>query len=276
MLSVLFKLYAKDKNAIKSNVAVNFFAYLASKAEALLPLRKQRNFLYAASLLFFPTALLAQSHIEQQIQQQVQREINQYLQQLGVRAQKQEITVNVAGAASRMSQCAALHISRRQPQDPPLGRLSYQLSCNDPEASWQGRAVVQSRVWLNLVLASRTLERDEIVQADMLQLASTEISQVRHGLEFNPQALLGLSVRRRITAGQVVGRHLLSQNFLVNNGAIITIAVNLDGFSASTQGTALENGQLGQRIKVRNNSSGIIIEALVTAENQVETQAKRN
>lgn len=52
--------------------------------------------------------------------------------------------------------------------------------------------------------------------------------------------------------------------------------VNLDGFSASTQGTAMESGQLGQSIKVQNNSSGIIIEAIVAGENLVETQAKRN
>lgn len=229
-----------------------------------------------AMLALCSTNLWSQSIIEKQVHAHVTKELSSYLQQLGVKALQQEITINLPGAVSRMPACQTLQISRRPHQAPPLGRLSYQLNCADAHQSWQGRAVVQTKVWLNLVVASRTLERDEILEPSMLRLAKTEVSQVRHGLEFNPQALVGLSVRRRITAGQIVGRHLLSQHFLISNGAIVTIMVNLDGFSASTQGTALENGQLGQSIKVRNNSSGMTIEAIVAGENLVETQPKRN
>lgn len=247
-----------------------------AKAEAKLPLRKRHLFLTAISLGLVSNNLWSKTSIEQQLEQHVTTELNSYLRQLEVKALQQEITINLPGAVSKMPACAELQINRRPQQAPPLGRLSYQLICTDAEQSWQGRAVVQTKIWLNLVVANRTLERDEVLEPSMLRLAKTEVSQVRHGLEFNPQALVGLSVRRRITAGQIVGRHLLSQHFLINSGAIVTIMVNLDGFSASTQGTAMENGQLGQSIKVQNNSSGVIIEAVVRGENLVETQPKRN
>lgn len=246
------------------------------KAEDKLPQRKQLYFPALAAIMLFSSNLWSQTNIERQVHAHVTKEINGYLMQFGVKALQQEIAINLPGAVSQMPACQTLKISRRQHQTPPLGRLSYQLSCADANQNWQGRAVVQAKVWLNLVVASRTLERDEIIEPSMLRLAKTEVSQVRHGLEFNPQTLVGLSVRRRITAGQIVGRHLLSQHFLISNGAIVTITVNLDGFNASTQGTAMENGQLGQRIKVRNNSSGMTIEAIVTGENLVETQPKRN
>lgn len=248
----------------------------APKAEATFPLRKQAYFLTLLGILCSSGSLWAQPEIERQLRAHVEQELKRYLQPFGVSALQQDIAINLPGAVSKMPACQNLQISRRPHQAPPLGRLSYQLSCNDSAQSWQGRAVVQSKAWLNVVVANRTLERDEILEPSMLRLAKTEVSQVRHGLEFDPQALLGLTVRRRITAGQLVGRHLLSQHFLINNGAIVTIRVNLDGFSASTQGTAMENGQLGQSIKVKNNSSGMIIEAIVSGENLVETQPKRN
>ena len=275
LVTLGIKLCATFKNSISSISYENSLRIFYAKAEAILPLRNCLHFLLFALLGLSAQPVVAKS-VEQQLHEQSSRELQRYLQQVGAKAQKQQIDVKVSGAAAGMPDCPNLHISRRQAQEPPLGRLSYQLQCTTPGQHWQGRAVVQIKVWVNLVVASRTIERDEILHPDMLQLTPYEISQLRHGFELTTEALQGLKVRRRISAGQPVGRHLLSQHFLVNNGAIVTIAVNLDGFSASTQGTALENGQLGQKIKVRNNSSGMTIEAVVTGENLVETIAKRN
>jgi flagellar basal body P-ring formation protein FlgA len=63
---------------------------------------------------------------------------------------------------------------------------------------------------------------------------------------------------------------------LVEKGSHVVIKVQTAGFAASTKGVALQDGQLGQRIKVQNLSSGTVLEADVVAEATVQTIFKSN
>jgi len=56
----------------------------------------------------------------------------------------------------------------------------------------------------------------------------------------------------------------------VHRGDRITIVARGDGLSLSATGVALENGRPGQRILVRNPSSGRVLHATVTGPHRVE------
>lgn len=248
------------------------------KAEAVLPLRKRRilpALQWVALWCLLWLALLpvaTAATIEMQLQQHVEQELTQFLQQLGRPAQQQDIQLTVPAAVAN-SQCDNLQISRRQQQEPPLGRVSYTLSCSSPQR-WQSRATARVELWLELVVAGRTLERDEVLTQDMLSLQSLPISSIRRGLEFDSDALLGMTVRRRINLGSPVSRHLLHANWLVQKGAQVTVQFSGEGFAVSTRALALSNGQLGERISVQNLSSGQIIDAIVVGADLVETGHK--
>lgn len=212
---------------------------------------------------------------EEQLKQHIAKELSLYSKQLGMKPTRQSIDIFMPRGIENMPACTALQISRRPQTDAPLGRVSYSLSCTAPSA-WQSRATARISLWTEVVVASRTLERDEVLTTDMLNRKNLELSQIKHGLEFNTDALIGLKVRRRIQADQPVARHLLMNAYLVEQGSHVTIQVQQAGFQASVKGVALENGQAGQRIKVRNLTSGVVVEGIVTAENLVETDRKRN
>ncbi len=249
-------------------------SFLRPKAEALLPQRKRGPFLALISLalLWLCSSKVEAMPVEAALKKQVESELAQYLQQLGAKALQQDIQLSLPGSLDERN-CSELEIKRPQQSEPPLGRLSYSLACTAPKR-WQSRAVAQVKLWLPLVVATRTLERGEVLSADMLSIQPQEVSTLRHGLEFSAAPLLGMTIKRRISAGDVVSRHLLQAAYLVQKGAQVTLHYRGDGFAVSTSAIALSDGVLGERISVQNISSGKVLDAIVTAENNVESAQK--
>lgn len=249
---------------------LNEFSKQISRTEVLLPPWKWLFFL----LLTVP--LFAAANTEQQIKIHISTEVQRFVLQLGAKTPvKQQIELSLPAALQKKPPCNQLVISRSNPQQAPWGRTSYSLECRDKK-SWQSRATARVRVWLPVVVASRQIQRDEVLSPDMLSTRLTELEQSKLGVELNPAALLGLQAKRRIPAGQVLSRQHLTAQLLVEKGSHVLITVQSGGFSASTKGIAMEDGQLGQRIKVQNISSGVIVEAEVVAEARVQTIFKSN
>ncbi|MDR7121093.1 flagellar basal body P-ring formation chaperone FlgA [Rheinheimera soli] len=245
-----------------NNIAKN-----AHKAEALLPLRKWLFFL----LLCVPTAVVAKTQLEQQIQSHISAEVQSFARQLGAEGKiKQEVELTLPGGLDKQGRCNQLDISRSNSQKAPWGRVSYSLNCKD-KASWQSRATARVRVWLPVVVANRAIQKDEVLTEAMLGTRLTELSQSKLSVELKVAALVGMQTKRRIQAGQVISRHVLEHKLLVEKGSHVLIRVQAEGFEASTKGVALENGQLGQRIKVQNLSSGTVLEVDVVAEATVQS-----
>lgn len=242
-------------------------ANLSPRAEVLLPLRKWLFFL----LLCFPVATFANAQLEQQIRSHISAEVQNFARQLGAQGQiKQELELILPSGLEKQGRCSKLDISRSNSQKAPWGRVSYSLNCKD-KTSWQSRATAKVRVWLPVVVANQAIQKDELLTEAMLGTRLTELTQSKLSIELKPQALVGMQTKRRIQAGQVISRHLLEHKLLVEKGSHVLIRVQTQGFEASTKGIALEDGQLGQRIKVQNISSGTVLEADVVAEATVQS-----
>ncbi|MBU0911163.1 MAG: flagellar basal body P-ring formation chaperone FlgA [Gammaproteobacteria bacterium] len=245
----------------------NVVAKVSHKAEVLLPLRKWLFFL----LLCSPVPAVANAQLEQQIHSHISAEVLKFARQLGAQGQiKQELDLTLPGGLSKYGRCSKLEISRSNNQQAPWGRVSYSLNCKD-KISWQSRATARVRVWLPVVVANQAIQKNELLTEAMLGTRLTELAQSKLSIELNPAALVGMQTKRRIQAGQVISRHLLEHKLLVEKGSHVLIRVQTQGFEASTKGVALEDGQLGQRIKVQNLSSGTVLEADVVAEATVQS-----
>lgn len=245
----------------------NTIAKEAPRAEALLPLRKWLFFL----LLCFPASTFATTALEQQIRSHINAEVQSFARQLGAEGKiKQEVELTLPGGLDKQGRCNQLVISRSNSQKAPWGRVSYSLNCKD-KPSWQSRAAARVKVWLPVVVANQAIEKNELLTDAMLGTRLTELTQSKLSVELKAAALIGMQTKRRIQAGQVISRHLLEHKLLVEKGSHVLIRVQAEGFEASTKGVALEDGQLGQRIKVQNLSSGTVLEADVVAEATVQS-----
>lgn len=243
--------------------------YSPHRAEAFLPPRKWLFFLLLLTLE-------AQASTEQQVRNHIAAEVQRFAVQLGAKGKvKHQIELSLPAGLQKKTACSKLVIGRSNAQQAPWGRISYSLECRDAK-SWQSRATAKVRVWLPVVVASRQIQRDEVLDKDMLTTRLTELEQKKLSVELNPKALIGMQAKRRITAGQIISRQHLTAQLLVEKGSHVLITVQSGGFNASTKGIALEDGQLGQRIKIQNISSGVIVEAEVVAEATVQTIFKSN
>lgn len=260
------------KSKVKTMHYIKTMPNLPLKAEAILPQRKRLGFLFTLAMLLF-AGNVAATELSSALQQHIAAELQQYLKQLQLNSTAQpDISLTLPAAITNAS-CSQLSISRRQQHTPPLGRISYTLKCTAPQR-WQSRAVAQIQLYLPLVVASRTLQRDEIINADMLSLADIELSTLRHDPELQPEPLLGMTVKRRINAGEPLHRAMLQLEYLVEKGSRVKLLVQGQGFEVSTEATALADGQLGERIRVENLTSGKIVEVVVSGKNTVVTGHK--
>lgn len=249
---------------------------LASKTEAILPQRNKPHFRPWLWLLWCLPWHSAAS-IAEQVRAHISAEIRHYGQSLGLKTvAKHQIELKLPASLDGKKNCAKLHISRSNPQQAPWGRLSYSLRCQEAGQHWQSRASAKVSVWLPLVVANRSIAKDELISAEMLSTRLMALNHSKLGLELDLQPLVGMQAKKRLAAGQPVSRQQLTSALLVHRSEQVLITVQSGGFSASTKGLALADGRYGERIKVQNLTSGTVIEAKVVAEATVQTILKSN
>lgn len=236
------------------------------QTEAQLPLRKCLYFLLLLSL-----PLQAANTLQQQIEQQVRQDVMTFARQLGASGSlKPKINLSLPAGLRDKGPCQHLQLSRNNASQPPWGRTSYSLNCQD-KVRWQSRVTARVQLALPVVVARVAIAKGETLTASMLDTRLTELKQNKLGFVLDPASIIGLKTARRVNAGQLLSQHLLTQQLLVEKGAQVLIRAEKSGFAASTKGLALEDGRLGQRIKVRNLSSGAELEVEVVAEATVQT-----
>lgn len=233
--------------------------------EALLPQRKRFKLLLPLLLVVPPAD--ADNGISAALKQHVEQELSNYQQRQSFKASKQKIDLRIADATQEQP-CDSWLFSRPNADHPPIGRVGYRIECLQP-SPWTSRAIAEVHVWTSVVVAAKTLERDTQIGIADIKLATFDLAKLNDAALFHQADVLNKRVRRRIAAGQSILSFQLESPELVQRGDMVTLVVKIDGFSASTRGTALEDGKLNERVKVRNNSSNKVLEGIVLGDGQV-------
>lgn len=162
-----------------------------------------------------------------------------------------------------------------------LGRVSVDVACASG-AAWRVRVAAmvseQADVWTlaRAVRRGDTLSRDDLSVAT-LALGSRDPRALRAGANAgdavradaaDPEAslagLLGQVFERNLPAGRLLTRTALSAPLLVERGRSVRMHYRGNGVSIEAVGTALADGRAGERIGVKNDVTGIAVDATVT------------
>jgi len=238
----------------------NKFNLRHAKAEAILPIRNGAFFLFFGIISLLFSANVLASNFQKEIKRYINNEITHYLGSINKQSQQKKIALYIPAAAKELS-CEQLSINRVKPNSIPAGRIRLTLSCADP--IWQFRATAKVDLWLNLVVAKRDLQRGEVLSNELLNYDSINIAKHVYGMETSTNELIGMTVKRNIKQGDLVTRRQLENNYLVNKEQHIKLLISTSSFTASVKAIALEEGIKGQMIKVKNLSSGKIVEGQV-------------
>ena len=156
------------------------------------------------------------------------------------------------------------------------------VSCNKP-LKWQitirtnadSTSKIQSKKKINkisnsikLIILRNNLKKGEVIQKHDLKF-DYKTNSVGNGFFENFDKLVGRKIKQNLSKGQVIKIRHLEENFMVSEGQSIIIFSDLHGINVRMQGNALENGHFNELIKVKNISSGKIVQGRVINEKKI-------
>lgn len=109
----------------------------------------------------------------------------------------------------------------------------------------------------------RDLAPGEVVSAgDLGEMPVT--GPVSATLAQHESEIVGLAARKPLRAGRPIALTELREPILVPKGSLVTIRVSMPGIELATTAKAIEQGAMGEVIRVMNLASNRIVQAVVT------------
>lgn len=153
------------------------------------------------------------------------------------------------------------------PSVPPFNRqVTVQLKCND-SISWSQYVHVRIEEMLPMVVASTSIARGEIISKNAIQVEYRPKQYIRANYYEIIDPLIGSRSKRTISEGMPITS---AQICMVCKGDKVTISANQSNLSIKTSGLALEDGNLGELIRVENVNSGKVLRVRVSGVESVE------
>ncbi|QSA98376.1 flagellar basal body P-ring formation chaperone FlgA [Methylococcus sp. EFPC2] len=157
----------------------------------------------------------------------------------------------------------------RQVGSRDAGHVSLNIRC-DGTPGWSVYHRAYVRVYREVAVLRRSLKQGELVAASDLTLEKRDLAQLRGGGDVaRPELAVGKPVRRSLSAGTVLNSDHLGSIKLIRRNQVVVIQASNPGFEISMNGIALMDGEIGQRIRVRNEVSKRIVAGTVVNEGVV-------
>ena len=121
---------------------------------------------------------------------------------------------------------------------------------------------------IKLITLKHNLKKGELIKESDLKFDYRNNS-VGNGYFIDKNILIGREINQNLSRGQIIKVRHLKERFTVVEGQAIIIYADLNGINVKMDGNALQNGHLNEWIKVRNNSSGKVVEGKIINEKKI-------
>ena len=140
-----------------------------------------------------------------------------------------------------------------------------------------GQAILRLdvRQYQEVVVAARMLPGKTLLQSGDLKQLRLETGRLAKGFLLDPTKALGQQLQWPLRSGEVLMESMLARPLVMRRGADITIQVRQGEILINVAGEALQDGSVGQRIRVKNLLSKRIVTAKVIDEATVEVALSR-
>ena len=148
------------------------------------------------------------------------------------------------------------------------GRSTVNVRCNLGK-KWAIFVSVTITPFDSVVILTQPLQRGELVTQTALAIVRRDVSQLRGNYLTNIESVLNKTTTRTLVAGSVVSKKDFIEPKLVKRGDNVVISKNTLGIEIKMNGVAQSDGIRGQIIRVKNQSSNRVINAIVIDAGQV-------
>lgn len=179
---------------------------------------------------------------------------------------EQEVLITPGHLDSRLQlkQCSDALRGFFSQNKPVAGRATIGVECTGQEG-WTVYVPMKIDIFRQVIVAKRNIQRKETLTPADIEFRRENLADLPWGFYSATEDINGLMANRRIAEGNVITPHMVEARKLVKSGDRVRLEFNRNGImQISMQGTALGSGGMGDKIRVRNNSSGKIVDAYVS------------
>lgn len=182
----------------------------------------------------------------------------------GLSAPLAEVTV-VPGSRPLASCARAVTVEAVDERLP--ARMRFAAVCPGADG-WRYEFVVRAQVSAPVVVSATEIPAGKVLTDEDVLLERHELTSLTDAVA-SPHAVVGLSGKRTLRAGEVLRMALLTAPMVVKRGDAVTIMARREQVEVSMAGEALDSGARGALVRVRN-ANGTVLRARVTGEGTVE------
>ncbi len=142
------------------------------------------------------------------------------------------------------------------------GRTSIGVRCN-AEKKWSIFTSAIIKVYEDVIVLSRPVQRGEIITRQHLAIEKKDVSKLRGDFVTRAEQVENKQAARYAPMGTVLNLRSFIEPNLIKRRDKIIISSMQPAFAIQMNGVAMMDGSKGQLIKIKNESSGRIINATV-------------
>ncbi|MCK9623124.1 MAG: flagellar basal body P-ring formation protein FlgA, partial [Methylobacter sp.] len=142
------------------------------------------------------------------------------------------------------------------------GRTSIGVRCN-AEKKWSIFTSAIIKVYENVIVLTRPVQRGEIITRQHLAIEKRDISKLRGDFVTQAEQIENKQAARYAPVGAILSLKSFIEPNLIKRRDKIIISTIQPAFTIRTNGIAMMDGTKGQLIKIKNENSGRIIDATV-------------
>jgi flagella basal body P-ring formation protein FlgA len=163
-----------------------------------------------------------------------------------------------------LADCRGMMVASLPPNLPPRSRMSVQVRCT-AGAGWIVHVPVSLQIFRDVLVTTRPLLRGDGVTAGDVHSEPRDITRLGYGYIDDLGQLSGRMLARPLGPGSVLTPSALGGREMVRAGDRVQVVAQLDGIEVRASGIALGSGDNGARLRVRNEVSGRVVDAMVNA-----------
>jgi len=167
-----------------------------------------------------------------------------------------------------LADCRGMMAASLPPNLPPRPRMSVQVRCTAGKG-WSVRVPVSLQIFRDVLVTTRPLQRGDGVQPGDVRAESRDITRLGYGYIDKLDQVDGRTLARPLPPGSVLTPSALGGRDMVRAGDHVAVVADLGGIEVRAGGVALGSGDNGARLRVRNESSGRVIDAMVRGPGEV-------
>ena len=169
----------------------------------------------------------------------------------------------------RLADCSQALQTRMPLHQGTPSRVAVTVTCPG-NAGWTIRVPVQIQLFRQVLVTIRPLARGDSVGLSDVRTEERDVSRLGYGYIESLDQIAGRSLARPLNAGSVLDPGQLQSRQMVHSGEQVQLIAQLDGIEVRTSGLALDGGDTGAHLRVRNDHSGRIVDGVVLGAGEVK------